>query len=121
MTYKGLEYDLNENEYIIIDNQWKALNYKGNKKVLLNGNLDLRGNRTITSLGNIVAVSGYVDLENSKAISLKNLEYVGGWADFYSSETTSTDKLKYIGGDAYFRNSRIKDWSYIEIKGEVHC
>ena len=74
MIYSGLEYDLDKNEFIIFDNQQDALNYKGEKKILLDGDLHL-WTKTCKSLGNIYAVSGIVTIDESEVSSLGELRY----------------------------------------------
>ena len=99
MTYKGLEYDLDEGKYIMFNNPDNALNYKGNKKVLLDGDLIVWCKVEGVSFKNIVAVSGCVDICNTNVTYIENLKYIGKWADF--------------------RYSNIKDLSHIKIEGDI--
>jgi hypothetical protein len=66
--------------------------------VRVEGNLDLYGNESLQSLGNLEYVGGYFDLRLSDIKSLGNLEYVGGFLDLWGTDIKTLGKLEYVGG-----------------------
>ena len=117
MTYKGLEY---QDDIIIFTDRWEALNYNGEKKVLLDGDLRFYQNSSIKSLGNIVAVNGFVDLLRSRVVSTGKLEWVGEWADFRSEEDIVFDNFIHIEKNLYIYKDSEYNLEKVNVNGSIY-
>jgi len=93
------------------NNDWnilqKFLESQGNPRYSIGGNLSL-SEAKIETLGNLVRVEGNLDLYGNKSFqSLGNLEYVGGWLDLshtpLSEKYTEDDirKMVEVVGNVY--------------------
>lgn len=143
-TKEKLEY---KDDYFICSDLKEALEYKGYKAVLYDGNVDACRDKIasrMTTFGKIEAVSGFVDfsryshsprfyikdLGNLKSIgyyadftgrrltTLKNLEIVGASLSFGYSNISDLGKLRKIGGWVYFRHTKVTNLKNLEIIGE---
>jgi hypothetical protein len=85
------------------NNDWnilqKFLESQGNPRYSIGGYLNLSFS-DIKSLGNLVRVEGYLDLESCQNLeSLENLEYVGGYLDLRGCKNLqSLGNLERVGG-----------------------
>jgi len=125
------------------NNDWsilqKFLESQGNPRYSIGGNLDLYGNESLQSLGNLEYVGGYLNLSESdiKTLgnlvrvegglnlmrcfnlqSLGNLEYVGGLFYLYGNENLqSLGNLVRVGSDLDLGSTRIETLGNLEYVG----
>jgi hypothetical protein len=85
---------------IHFDNDWNlVLEASEGKPFKILGNVDLRFNQEITTLGNCYAVAGYLNIWNCNNFkSLGNLTEVGGWLDLKNTNIQSLGNLTEVGG-----------------------
>jgi hypothetical protein len=100
--------------------------------ISVDGYLNLRYCKSLTSLGSLKYVGGWLDLNDCVNLtSLGSLKYVGGWLDLNDCvNLTSLGSLKYVGGDLYLRYLRdtpiTKKYSereirqMVEVKGDIY-
>jgi hypothetical protein len=94
------------------DNDWdllqEYLKRKRNPPYILNGDVDLRNNGEITTLGSLISVEGDLDLSESEIQSLGNLTSVGGNLNLYETPIESLGNLKSVGGHLDLKHSEIQ-------------
>ena len=86
----------------------KFLNKRGNPLYILKGDVNLAGNKKITTLGNLISVEGNLHLEKTSIQSLENLTSVGGDLNLYGAPIKSLGNLKSVGGSIYMVYSDIE-------------
>jgi len=96
------------------------LEFKGNPKYIIVGNVNLRGKKDISDLGNLVGVEGKLDLGWSSIESLGNLEFVDGYFGLYECQNIKTlGKLKRVKGNLNLRYSSIESLGDLEFVGNI--
>ena len=98
-----------------------VLDWADDRLFRMDGNIDLRKS-DITTLGGLVEVGGYLDLENCKNLqSLGELRSVGGYLDIdYCENLQSLGELRSVGGDLYLRNiKKYNTMEHQEIRAKV--
>jgi len=132
--------------YSLVKNDWnllqRYLEFKGNPKYIIVGNVNLYVRQDISDLGNLVGVVGDLFLDNSSIESLGDLEFVGGdfslaycrkiktlgklkkvkynlWLNQSSIE--SLDDLEFVGGDLFVYNTNIpkSELKNVEVVGRI--
>jgi len=108
--------------YGMVKNDWdllqKYLEFKGNPKYILVGDVDLNHRNDIFDLGNLVGVEGDLDLTSSSIESLGELEFVNGDFILYKHKNIKTlGKLKKVEGDLDLGRSSIESLSDLEFVG----
>jgi len=127
LIYKKNKKNMNEEiwkiPYSLVKNDWdllqKYLEFKGNPKYIIVGDVDLGVRQDITNLGNLVGVEGYLWLFKSSIESLGDLEFVGGDLQLWSCQNIKTlGKLKKVGGYLSLTLSSIQSLGELEFVGE---
>lgn len=108
--------------YSHINNDWDVLQkLVKNKPYILKGDLILSKNEydgKITTLGSIIEVTGYVDLnEQSEIESLGDLTKVGGGLDIDGTSIYSLGKLTSVGGSLHIRDQDIRSLDNLKSVG----
>jgi len=108
--------------YVMVKNDWdllqKYLEFKGNPRYILVGDVDLEYRKDISDLGNLVGVEGYLDLESSSIESLGELTFVDGSLLLYHCQNIKTlGKLKKVGGYLSLTLSSIQSLGDLEFVG----
>jgi len=133
--------------YVMVKNDWdllqKYLEFKGNPKYILIGDVDLFDRKDIFDLGNLVGVEGFLDLAWSSIESLGDLEFVNGNLDLYNCENIKTlgklkkvvkilrlsyssieslGELEFIGGNLLLKNINIppSELNKVEVGGKIY-
>jgi len=91
---------------------WETLenfvNRKGNPPFIIEGDL-IFDSRWDGDLGNLVGVTGNIDLYGTKIVTLGNLEYVKGKLDLTNAQNLNDlGRLSYVGGDLRLTYASIK-------------
>jgi len=105
--------------YSLVKNDWgllqKYLDFKGNPKYIIVGNVNLYDRQDISDLGNLVGVEGGLNLGWSSIESLGELEFVGGDFSLWGCKNIKTlGKLKKVGGHLYMNMSSIESLGKLE-------
>jgi len=105
--------------FSLVKNDWnllqRYLEFKGNPRYVIVGEVNLRDRQDISDLGNLVGVDGELDLSYSSIESLGELEFVG--EDLWLSgckNITTLGKLKKVDGNLSLRKSSIKSLGELE-------
>ena len=108
-------------DFEVFNNDWdllqKFLERRGNPPYIIMGDLDLRNNKTIESLGNLQSVGGDLALSFSKIKSLGDLQSVGGDLNLYNSNIESLGNLVSVGGDLFLYDTNITSLEKLESVG----
>jgi len=104
--------------YSLVKNDWdllqRYLEFKGNPKYIIVGNVNLRGKKDISDLGNLVGIEGNLWLQYSSIESLGELKEVGGDLVLNGcKKITTLGKVKRVDGDLSL------GWSSIEYLGDL--
>jgi len=99
--------------YGMVKNDWdllqKYLEFKGNPKYIIVGDVDLYGRQDIFDLGNLVGLEGNLNLGSSSIESLGGLEFVGGYFSLaYCRKIKTLGKLKNVEGFLNLGDSSIE-------------
>jgi hypothetical protein len=87
----------------------KFVEKKGNHPFIIEGDLDF-ALRWDGDLGNLLGVTGNLELYGTKIHTLGNLEYVKGKLDLtYAQRLKDLGKLKYVGGDLILTYASIEE------------
>ena len=106
MIYKQLQQEVVEGE---LDLRNIPITNLGNVKKIT-GWLDLVGNKTLKSLGNLEYIGGGLYLTDSNIEDLGNLKRITSWLDLKGNKTLkSLGNLEYVGGSLYLQNTNIED------------
>ena len=99
-------------DFEVFNNDWnvlqKFLERRGNPPYIITGDLDLRNNKTIESLGNLQSVGGDLALSFSKIKSLGDLQSVGGTLFLTDTNIKDLGNLQSVGSDLNLYNSNIE-------------
>jgi len=104
-------------------NDWnvlqKFLEKRNHPLYILTGNLDLAGKKDIETLGSLVQVRGYLDLNNSSIKSLGKLNFVVDYLNLQSTPIESIGDLSFVGDDLYLRYTPISIYSDLNTKKDI--
>jgi len=109
--------------YTLVNENWdllqRYLEFKGNPKYIIVGDVDLALREDISNLGNLVGIDGNLDLRYSSIESLGELEFVEGKLKLYGCENIKTlGKLKkVVRGYLNLGNSSIESLGELEFVG----
>jgi len=109
--------------YSLVKNDWnllqRYLEFKGNPKYVIVGNVNLENRKDISDLGNLAGVEGYFSLSSSSIESLGELEFVKGTLGLSDCKNIKTlGKLKKVDGYLDLSYSSIESLGELEyVKG----
>jgi len=110
--------------YSLVKNDWdllqRYLEFKGNPRYIIVGDVILRYRDDISDLGNLVGVEGELNLEYSRINLLGKLEFVDGYFSLYGCKKIKTlGKLKKVKRTLQLTNSSIESLGELEFVGEA--
>jgi len=105
--------------YSLVKNDWdllqKYLEFKGNPRYIIVGDVDLVDRKDISDLGNLVGVEGDLNLRYSSIESLGDLQFVDGELGLTKCQNIKTlGKLKKVDGYLNLSYSSIKSLGELE-------
>jgi len=108
--------------YNLVKNDWdllqRYLEFKGNPRYIIVGEVDLVLRQDISDLGNLVGVEGDLNLNWSSIETISELEFIGGSFGLYSCENIKTlGKIKRVDGNLYLEESSIESLGDLEFVG----
>jgi len=108
--------------YSLVNENWdllqRYLEFKGNPKYILIGNIDLTFRKDIFDLGNLVGIEGNLWLDQSSIESLGDLEFVNGDLIFWNCKNIKTlGNLKKVGGYLSLNSSSVVSLGELEFVG----
>jgi len=108
--------------YAMVKNDWdllqKYLEFKGNPKYILIGDIDLEDREDISELKNLKKVVGNINLSFTTIQSFGDLEFVDGSLDLYGCENIKTlGNLKKVEKSLRLNHSSIESLGNLEFVG----